>query len=160
MLRAVRPDDASAIAAIYNRYIAASPATFEETPTTTDEMLRRILDITSYLPWLVCEEQGALRGYAYAAKWKDRSAYRFTVEASVYLDPAWTGKRVGSALLGALLEELRTRGLHSVIGGISLPNAASVALVERFGFRQVSLFKDAGYKFGKWVDVGHWQLML
>jgi phosphinothricin acetyltransferase len=111
-------------------------------------------------PWFVCEEDGKVAGYAYARQWRERAAYRNSVEASIYLDPSLTGKGIGSALFGALLTELRTRGFRTVIGGVSLPNEASVALLEKFGLRPVAHFKEVGYKFDRWIDVGYWQLML
>jgi len=160
MLRNVRPDDALAISEIYNHYVLKTPITFEEVAVAPDEMRRRILAATQNYPWLVCEEDGRLLGYSYAGKWRERPAYRFTVEATVYLHPSSVGKGRGSALLDALLTELRSREVHSVIGGIALPNEASVALFQKFGFRQVAQFKEAGYKFGQWIDVGNWQLLL
>jgi phosphinothricin acetyltransferase len=160
MLRTVRPDDAPSIAEIYNHYILNSPATFEEVPVTADEMCRRILETAPTYPWFVCEEDGKLLGYCYGRKWRERAAYRHSVEVSVYLYPSSVGKGRGSALLDALLAELRIRTVHSVIGGVSLPNDASVALLEKFGFRPVAHFKEVGNKFGQWIDVGYWQLLL
>jgi L-amino acid N-acyltransferase YncA len=159
MIRPVGPDDASRICAIYNHYVQHTPITFEEVPVTVSEMESRIERTTEALPWLVCEEEGKLIGYGYAGKWRERAAYRFTVEVTVYLAPSAVGKGRGSALLGALLAALRTREVHSVIGGIALPNPASVALFEKFGFRKVADFKEAGFKFGRWIDVGNWQLV-
>jgi phosphinothricin acetyltransferase len=160
MLRNVTPDDAPAIAGIYNHYILNSPATFEEVTVTPDEMRQRILDTIRAYPWLVLEEDGKLLGYCYGRKWRERAAYRHSVEASIYLDPSAVGKGRGSALLAALLAELRTRTVHCVMGGASLPNEASVALLEKFGFRPVAHFKEVGYKFDRWIDVGYWQLLL
>lgn len=160
MLRNVRPDDAHAICAIYNHYILNSPATFEEVPLSPDEMRQRILDAAPTYPWLVVEEDGKLLGYCYGRKWRERAAYRHSVEVSVYLNPSAVGQGRGSALLGGLLTELRTRRFHTAIGGVSLPNEASVALLEKFGFRPVAHFNEVGYKFNRWIDVGYWQLML
>ena len=109
MLRNVTPDDALSIAEIYNYYILNSPATFEEVPVTADEMRQRIVETTQSYPWFVCEEDGRLLGYAYGRKWRDRAAYRHSVEAGVYLHPSAVGKRIGSSLLDALLTELRAR---------------------------------------------------
>lgn len=135
-------------------------ATFEETPVSPDEMRQRIVDTIRAYPWLVCEEDGKLLGYCYGRKWRERAAYRHSVEVSVYLDPSAVGKGRGSALFGALLAELRTRHVHCVIGGVSLPNEASVALLEKFGFRPAAHFKEVGNKFDRWIDVGYWQLLL
>jgi phosphinothricin acetyltransferase len=160
MLRDACLDDAPSICEIYNHYILNSWATFEEVPVAPSEMSRRIVETTQSYPWFVCEEDGKLLGYAYARRWNERAAYRYSTEAGVYLDPTTVGKGKGSALLDALLSELRARKFHCVIGGISLPNEASVSLLLKFGFRQVAHFKETGYKFGKWIDVGYWQLML
>ena len=97
-------------------------------------MRQRIVETIRAYPWLVCEEDGKLLGYRYGRKWRERAAYRHSVEVSVYLDPSAVGKGKGSALFGALLAELRTRQVHCVIGGVALPNEASVALLEKFGF--------------------------
>lgn len=160
MIRAVRLIDATEISRIYNHYIVNSPATFEEAPLTADEMQQRIEKTTQTFPWLVCEEDGKVVGYAYARQWRERAAYRYAAEASVYLDPSATGKGTGSALFQALLAELHARKFHCLIGGVALPNPASVALLEKFGLRQVARFKETGYKLGNWIDVGYWQLLL
>jgi L-amino acid N-acyltransferase YncA len=160
MLRDARPDDAATICAIYNHYIEHTPFTFEESSVAPSEMKSRIVKVTETLPWLVAEENGELTGYCYASRWRERSAYRNSAEVSVYLRPAAVGKRKGTELLGALLSQLRGRGTHCAIGGVALPNAASVALLEKFGLRQVAHFREVGYKFGQWIDVGYWQLVL
>ena len=160
MVRPVHPHDAPSIAEIYKHYILNSPVTFEEVPVSADEMRQRIFETTQSYPWLVLEEDGKLLGYCYARKWRERAAYRHSVEVSTYLDPSAVGKGRGSALLGMLLAKLRYRDVHSVIGGVSLPNDASVTLLEKFGFRPVAQFKEVGNKFGQWIDVGYWQLLL
>lgn len=160
MLRPVHPDDASLIAEIYNHYIRHSPATFEEVLIAPEEMSLRIANISKNFPWLVLEEEGKILGYSYASKWRERSAYRYSVEGTVYLHPSSVGKGVGSQLFAALLADLREREFHCVMGGISLPNPASIALLEKFGARQVAHFREVGYKFGQWIDVGYWQLLL
>ena len=159
MIRSVRLDDASRICEIYNHYIRLSPATFEEEPLRPEDMLQRISETTQIYPWFVCEEDGNLLGYCYGRKWRERAAYRYSVEISVYLDPSASGKGRGSALLDALLAELRRRNFHCAVGGVSLPNEASVALLEKFGFRPVAHFKEVGNKFDRWIDVGYWQLV-
>jgi len=160
MLRKVRTDDVSRICDIYNHYVMHTPVTFEEIPVTAAEMQSRILKVTETLPWLVSEEDGKLIGYCYASKWRVRTAYRHSVEATVYMHPASVGKGKGAELLGALLAELRAREVHCVMGGVALPNPASIALLEKFGLSQVAHFREVGYKFGTWIDVGYWQLML
>ena len=160
MLRECTPEDAAQICDIYNYYVRETVVTFEELPVSEPEMARRIADVTSQLPWLVWEAEGAITGYAYATPWKARAAYRHAVESSIYLAPGATGRGVGSRLYSALIADLRRKGLHCVIGGAALPNPASVALHERLGFSKVAEFREVGFKFGKWIDVAYWELML
>ena len=160
-IRPATTGDAAGVAAIYNPYVADSTITFEIESVTPGEMAARIGEAQSAnLPWLVAVEGDAIIGYAYASKWKGRCAYRYAVESTVYLDAARQGQGIGKALYVALIDELRTRSLHTVIGGIALPNPASVALHERLGFEQVAQFKQVGFKQDRWVDVGYWQILL
>jgi len=160
-IRPAAPEDAEAISAIYNPYVATTTISFEEETVAVDDMARRIADVlTLGLPWLVAECEGCLLGYAYATKWRARPAYRTSVESSVYLDKGAAGRGVGTALYRALLDILRGRDVHMVIGGIAQPNEASVALHEKLGFRKVAHFSEVGRKFGRWVDVGYWELRL
>lgn len=160
-VRTATAPDAARFCAIYNHYVATTTVSFEEDPVALDDMTRRIADVAdASLPWLVLEAGGAVVGYAYATKWRVRAAYRHSVESTIYLDPAHTGQGHGRLLYGALLDALRARGLHTVIGGIAQPNAGSVALHERLGFRKVAHFTEVGMKFGRWVDVGYWELRL
>jgi phosphinothricin acetyltransferase len=159
--RIASPTDAAVIAGIYNHYIRESVITFEESDVSTAEMASRIAKLSELsLPWLVAEHDDQIVGYAYASKWKERSAYRFAVESSVYLDHRITGKGVGKQLYRELLDRLRKLSVHTAIGGIALPNAASVALHEGMGFTKVAHFKEVGFKFDRWVDVAYWQLHL
>jgi phosphinothricin acetyltransferase len=161
LLRAATAEDAAAMAAIYNHYVAQTVITFEEEAVGAAEMATRLANVSATsLPWLVAEENGTVLGYAYASRWHARSAYRYSVESTVYLDPRHTRRGLGTALYGELFRMLRERGLHSVIGVIALPNAASVALHEQIGMRQVGHYREVGYKFGEWVDVGYWQALL
>ena len=160
-VRAVTPADAGAVAAIYNHYVRHTVVTFEEEPVRDEEMSRRIDDVRAVsLPWFVAERAGAIAGYAYASRWRPRSAYRFSTEVTVYLAPEQGRRGVGSALYSELLAALRGSGLHAAIGGIALPNDASVALHEKFGFKKVAHFEQTGFKFNRWIDVGYWQLIL
>lgn len=159
MIRLAEHGDAAAMTALYNGYIRDGVATFEETEIGSDEMAGRLTTVRAAgLPWLVADAGDGLIGYAYAAPWRTRSAYRFAVESSVYLAPAVQGQGWGSALYTALLAQLRSAGIHCVIGGITLPNPASIALHEKFGYQQVARFPQVGYKFERWLDVGYWQL--
>jgi phosphinothricin acetyltransferase len=161
MIRPVQASDAQAIADIYNEYILNSVITFEEQAITAQDMAVRFEEVSSSsLPWCVAESDGRVLGYAYASKWKGRCAYRFSVETTVYVDASSKGKGIGSMLYEALLAQLRAQKYHLAIGGIALPNAASIKLHEKFGFEKVAHFKEVGFKFGHWVDVGYWQVVL
>jgi L-amino acid N-acyltransferase YncA len=160
-VRPVHAVDADAIASIYDHYVAHTVVTFELDPVTADTMRSRIDEIAALaLPWHVVEDDGAVLGYAYATRWRARPAYRHSVETTVYLHPDATGRGLGRLLYGDLLDALRRDGYHTAIGGIALPNAASVALHEALGFVPVGEFREVGRKFGRWIDVGFWQRML
>ncbi len=161
LIREAEEYDGEATAAIYNHYVAQTIVTFEEEPVQADEMRFRIDQVRSVsLPWLVAEQDGRVVGYAYASPWKPRSAYRFSVESTVYLTPERVRCGVGSTLYLRLLSMLQLRGIHSVVGGIALPNEASIAFHEKFGFSKVAHFRQVGFKFNRWIDVGCWQLVL
>jgi L-amino acid N-acyltransferase YncA len=160
-LRLATPDDGAAIAALYNHFITTTTISFEEAAVSAGDMAQRVADVlASGLPWLVAYDGDTLLGYAYATKWRVRHAYRFSVESTVYLAAGQAGRGLGSQLYGELIERLRAAGCHLVIGGIALPNEASVALHEKLGFEKVAHFKEVGYKFDRWLDVGYWQLAL
>lgn len=161
MIRPAIATDADSIARIYNHYILNTVITFEEQAVSAPEIAERIAEVTSAsLPWLVAEDAGRIVGYAYASKWKGRCAYRFSVESTVYLDPECAGKGLGTKLYERLFAALRECGMHAVIGGIALPNPASIALHEKLGMKKVAHFSEVGFKFGKWIDVGYWQATL
>lgn len=165
-VRDARQEDATAIATIYNAHVRDSVATFELEPVAMTAMQARIGEVQGAgLPWLVIESVHAVTtpavvGYAYATPWKTRAAYARTVETSIYLAHAARGRGLGWALYAALIERLRLFGMHALIGGISLPNAASVALHESLGFLPAGRFREVGFKHGRWVDVGYWQRLL
>lgn len=160
MIRPASPSDAAAVAAIYNHYVTTTTISFEEQEVPVAEMAQRITEVGAKLPWLVFEQDGAVLGYAYATPWRARSAYRFSVESTVYVAAGHGGKGIGSALYRSLIGALRERGLHVVIGGIAQPNPASVALHESLGFEKVAHFRRVGRKFAQWIDVGYWELQL
>ncbi len=152
--------DAPCIAAIYNHYVRETVVTFEEDPVADYEMARRIAETMVAYPWLVWEDGGGVAAYACASSWKRRSAYRFAAESTIYAAPDATGRGIGSQLYPALIGAMRLRGLHCAIGGIALPNPASIALHEKLGFVPIGRFRQVGFKFGRWVDVGYWELVL
>jgi phosphinothricin acetyltransferase len=160
MIRPAALDDAAAIYVIYNYYIEHTVVTFEEELLPEEEMCSRIAEITKNYPWLVYEEYGKVLGYAYANQWHKRYSYRKSVESTIYLAHDATGKGIGTQLYTALLDEIKKMDFHCVIGGISLPNEASVAIHEKMGFIKAAHYKEVGWKFNSWIDVGYWQLML
>ena len=161
MIRDAAIADTAGICAIYNHYIKNSIISFEEIPLTIEEMQKRIETVLSnHLPWLVYIDNNAVIGYAYANKWHTRASYKYSVESSVYLKHDVTGKGIGSCLYAELIGRLKALKYHAVIGGIALPNAASVALHEKFGFEQVAHYRETGFKYGEWIDVGYWELLL
>lgn len=161
VVREAAPSDAQAVTDIYNHYVTQTVVTFEEEPIDAAEMSRRMQEVRSAsLPWLVAEERGQVVGYAYATKWRARSGYRFSAEVTVYLASTHGGRGIGSKLYGELFPILQARGIHAVMGGIALPNDASVALHEKFGLRKVAHFEQVGFKFDRWIDVGYWQRTL
>ncbi len=160
-LRSALATDAEAIASIYNYYIQNTVITFEEDPVSPQTMAARLAEVkNASLPWLVAELDGALVGYAYANKWKLRSAYRYSVETTIYLEHGREGIGIGKHLYSELLSFLRAQGIHVAIGGAALPNDASVALHEKLGFERVATFRQVGFKHNRWVDVAYWQLVL
>ena len=157
-IRSATPADAAAIAALYNWYIANTVITFEVDPVPAAEMARRIESVLEAHDWLVLERGGELLGYAYTGRYHARAAYRFAGESTIYLRHGVGGQGLGTTLYGELLRRTFARGLRTVIGGIALPNEASVRLHEKLGFVKVSHLARIGYKFERWIDVGHWQL--
>lgn len=159
MIRKAVTTDAASICNIYNPYILNSTISFETEPIVEKDMAERI-ENNGKLPWLVYEENDKILGYAYASKWRVRQSYRYSVESAVYLDSEETGRGLGTLLYTELLSRLKEMKIHVVIGGIALPNPTSIALHEKFGFEKVAHFKEVGYKFNQWIDVGYWELIL
>jgi L-amino acid N-acyltransferase YncA len=161
MIRPAVASDATHIASIYNHYIKNTTITFEEIEVSAQDMAQRIENVHSAgLPWYVMEQDAEVIGYAYATKWRERSAYRFSVESTIYLKQGQAGRGLATALYEDVLNALRERELHAVIAGIALPNDASVKLHEKLGFRQVAQFREVGRKFDRWIDVGYWERLL
>lgn len=161
MIREVEKKDLPAIASIYNYYIRQTVVTFDTEPVTAGEMEKRMAALPSSFPCLVYEEEGEVQGYCYVHPWKTKEAYRHTAECTVYLHPDRRGKGIGRQLLQTLLDRVKqTTDIRVVVSCITLPNEPSVRLHERLGFRQVSHFREVGYKFGRWLDVGDWILLI
>lgn len=160
----VRPaanDDFDAFAQITNHYIQHTPIHFSYDPVTPAAFRELWESSRDRFPWLTgTDGSGRIIAYAKAGTWRDRTAYSWTVEAGIYVHHEFHGRGVGRTLYAALIDDLRSRGFHSVVGGITLPNDASVRLHESLGFVKVAHFRHAGRKFDQWHDVGFWQLML
>jgi phosphinothricin acetyltransferase len=160
-IRPADPDrDAAACAAIYAPSVESTPISFELTPPDATEFAHRIEKYAATHQFLVAEEDGEVVGYAYACRWRERPAYDWAVEVSVYVAGAHAGRGVGRALYGELLDRLRAQGFHVAVAGITLPNPASIALHERMGFAPIGALREVGWKLGGWHDVGYWQLLL
>jgi L-amino acid N-acyltransferase YncA len=158
LIRLAVAEDAAALAAIYRPYVEDSRISFEDVAPDAAEMARRITgDPAGLHPWFVAEEDGHLLGYAASSPFRTRRAYRWTVETGIYLARDAHGRGIGQALLLALLELLERQGYVAAIGAIALPNPASVALHEKFGFTYAGIYRGVGHKFGEWMDVGLWQ---
>jgi len=160
VIRLAEDEDAEALLAIYAPIVRDTPISFELVPPSAAELRTRLRAILERTPWLVCAAEGGVWGYAYAGPFRARPAYQWTVEATVYVAEGHRQKGVARALYTALLASLRFLGYKMVYAGIALPNPASVRTHEALGFAPVGVFKAAGYKFGRWHDVGFWQLAL
>ena len=159
-IRPLSDADIGAITDIYNHYIRHSTATFETEPVTADEMCRRLSDIAASFPCLVCEVDGEVAGYCYTHLWQVRAAYRHTLEVAVYLSPHHTGKDMGFRLMRRLIGECRALNCHALIACVTAENEASCALHRKLGFRQVARYAEVGRKFGRWLDVVDFELLL
>lgn len=153
-IRACRAADVAAVRAIYAWHVLNGFATFEEVPPDAGEMARRREEVVGRgLPYLVAAESGRIVGYAYAGPFRARSAYRFTVEDSIYLDPAATGRGIGGRLLARLIEDCTAAGARQMLAVIGdSGNAASIAVHLKAGFRHAGTFRAVGFKLGRWVD--------
>ena len=157
MIREANSKDAKAIASIYNHYISNTTISFEEKPVNENIVIQRI-NSNEKNKWWIYQSADELLGYAYSTKWKPRSAYRYTVESSIYLKPNNFRNGIGTALYIKLLESLKKEGFRRVLAGISLPNDSSVLFHENLGFKKVGQLEAVGYKFKKWIDIGYWEL--
>jgi L-amino acid N-acyltransferase YncA len=159
-IRVATPRDARAVHEIYAPVVRDTVISFELEPPTVAEMERRIAATLAAFPWLVWEEGGRVAGYVYASRHKERAAYQWSVDVTAYVHPDFRRRGVGKALYLELLRVLRMQGFFTAYGGITLPNAASVALHESVGFSPFAVYRGVGYKFGRWHDVGWWQCRL
>ena len=160
MIRPASASDFGAIAAITNHYIATSAIHFGYDPVSADELAAHWREDAERYPWLVAVEGDAVVGYAKSGAWRTRAAYRWTCEVTVYVARERQRAGIGRALYVDLLARLAAAGFHSAIAGITLPNAASVALHVALGFEAVGVVRDAGWKHERWHDVAFYQRLL
>ena len=161
MIRSAERRDGDALAELYNHFVMHSVTTFETEPVTGADMADRVAQVQAIgLPWLILEDAGDLLGYACAVRWKQRAAYRHSVESTIYLGHDQSGSGYGTTLYSDLLTRLEGLGVHAVLGGIALPNEPSVALHEKVGYTKVAHLSEVGRKFDRWIDVGYWQRLL
>jgi phosphinothricin acetyltransferase len=153
ILREATEVDAAAIAAIYAPYCDSTPISFEIVGPSADEFRSRIGKILPHYPWLVCETDGEIVGYAYASRHRERAAYRWGVDVAIYLSQAYHRRGIGRALYCSLFSMLALQGYYTAYAGITLPNTASVGLHQAVGFSPVGVYHGVGYKMGKWHDV-------
>ena len=159
-VRHATTSDAAAIAAIYAPIVEGTAISFEEVAPVADEMAQRITATQERFPYLVADAAGAVLGFAYAGAHRARPAYRWSVDVTVYVADTARSKGVGKALYIDLLGRLERAGFHAAFAGITMPNEASVALHEAVGFTHVGIYREVGYKFDRWHDVGWWQRVL
>lgn len=157
-IRVAAEADAEGMLEIYGPVVRETVISYEERPPSIEEFRSRIHSVLERMPWLVCVVGGDIAGYAYAAPFRPRAGYRWTAELTVYVHPAYYRRRVGRALYTALLRCLAGQGYRTAVAIIALPNPASVGLHESMGFRRAGVLEKMGFKHGKWVDDGVWQL--
>ncbi|CAG0959193.1 phosphinothricin acetyltransferase [Phycisphaerales bacterium] len=160
LIRPATVSDFPAIAALTNHFIANTTIHFGTTPVTADELTAAWLQSRDTYPQLVAELDGRFAGFAKAYRWREREAYAKTAEVGIYILLDLHRRGVGRALYSALLDDCRTRGFHTAIGGIALPNEPSIRLHEKLGFTHIGTFRECGYKHGAWRDVAFYQMML
>ena len=160
MIRIATSNDSESILKIYAPYIENTSYTFETEVPTIDSFKERISSYLQNWPWLVCEVDGVVAGYAYEAKHRERVAYQWGVESSVYVHDDYQRAGVARALYTALIDILRVQGFRNLYAVINLPNEKSVSFHENLGFEYFATYKNVGYKLGRWKNVGWWQLQL
>lgn len=160
LLRLATARDGRGMAEVYAPYVRDTATSFEVEPPSPMDMRARVRRTRATLPWLVCEADGKVAGFGYAAPYRSRPAYAWSVEVSAYVGLDWRGHGVGTALYTALVGILRLQGFVNAYAAITLPNAPSVALHRASGFREVGVFEAVGHKHGLWRDVSWWALRL
>ncbi len=159
-IRVATENDAAGIQAIYAPIVAHSSISFEIEAPTISEIQARIHKTLVQYPWIVCELNQKIIGYAYGSAFRLRPAYQWSAEVSVYVDSEFYGRGIGKSLYKSLFELLKIQGYYIAVGGITLPNKGSVAIHKSLGFKPVAVFNSIGFKLGAWHDIGFWQLEL
>ncbi len=159
-IRLAAEDDAFGILSIYAPYITNTSFTFETEVPAEYEFKERIKKYLLKYPWLVCEADGQVAGYAYASQYRERTAYQWSAECSVYIHDDFQRQGIAQALYSALFTILKRQGFMNVYAVINLPNDKSVALHERMSFTYFATYEKVGYKLGQWKNVGWWRLQL
>jgi L-amino acid N-acyltransferase YncA len=157
MIRIARADDAAAIHAIYAPSVIGSAITFETELPGTEAMRQRIVNRLQHYPWLVWEERGEVLAYAYATRFRERAAYDWIAETSIYVHANAQRRGIARRLYGVLLDVMRFQGINQAVGVITMPGDISVSLHEAMGFTAAGVWRKSGYKLGQWWDVGVWQ---
>ena len=152
--------DARQVAAIYYPYVINTHITFEYVPPDGSVITSRMKSQQEKFPWLVCEHEGELMGFAYGSSFRSQQAYDWSVETTIYVREAAHNLGIGSALYETLIKCLRLQGYMSAVGVIALPNEPSVSLHNKFGYKKIGILPDAGYKSGSWYGVAIWRLEL
>lgn len=159
-IRKVEIADAKAIVDIYNYYVENTAISFETEALTVNEMAERIKEISSQFPYFVYEKDGKILGYCYAHQWKERAAYSKTLETTIYIDKDVRHQGLGRIMVKLLIDLCRNEGYRALIACITQGNEASIKMHESLGFKQVSEFKEVGFKFDTWLDVVDLELLL
>jgi phosphinothricin acetyltransferase len=157
IIRLATPDDADPIQAIYAPIVRDTVISFEVEPPSVGQMRQRVVETLAHYPWLVCDDRGQVLGYAYGSKHRERAAYQWSADVSVYVHAAARRRGVGRALYTSLFQILALQGFYNAYAGVTLPNPASVGLHEAVGFTPVGVYRTVGFKLGGWHDVGWWQ---
>lgn len=160
MIRDFKAQDIQQLLDIYNYYVLDTVVTFDNIALSFETFSNKVSRINSEYPFIVFEENNEVLGYAYGSKFRQKPAYKHSVEATIYLKNGTQGKQIGTKLYAKLLDKFKEQNYHIILGGITLPNKASVALHEKFGFEKIAHFKEVGRKFDTWLDVGFWQLII
>jgi phosphinothricin acetyltransferase len=159
-IRLAVEDDAEQILAIYAPFCRGTPVSFEMQPPTLDEMRQRIAKTVNKFPWLVLDEDGMILGYAYGSPHRERAAYGWSVDVSVYVREGLRRRGIGRALYTSLFSLLRLQGFYNAVAGTTIPNPGSIGLHQAMGFQPVGVYRNIGFKCGAWHDVAWWQLAL